>query len=200
MTPVKVDAMKITPKSISLSSSAAPFAIRAERAGDVAARETLLDACFGSNRHLRTCQRLRDGRMPSHGLAFTATHRGALIGTVRLWDADAGGCRALVLRPLAVDPHSRALGVGAALMRHALGKAKRLGHGAVVLLGDAPYYARFGFSAELAAKLALPGPFERERLLGLEFTQGALGGANGLIVATGAWSEAMLAAPARAAA
>ena len=178
---------------------AAPFAIRAERAGDVPAREALLDACFGTNRNLRTCQRLRDGRSPAKGLAFTATHRGALIGTVRLWNADAGGCRALVLGPLAVDPQSRSLGVGAALMRHALGEAKRLGHAAIVLLGDAPYYARFGFSAELAAKLALPGPFERARLLALELTPGVLDGAAGLIVATGA-PKADLRMSARAAA
>ena len=57
---------------IALSPKAAPFAIRAERASDVAAREALLDACFGDNRHLRTCQRLRDGRAPAEGLAFSA--------------------------------------------------------------------------------------------------------------------------------
>jgi len=174
----------------------APFAIRPERAGDIAAREALLDVCFGSNRNLRTCQRLRDGRTPAQGLAFTATHRDALIGTLRLWDANAGGRHALVLGPLAVAPQSRSLGVGAALMRHALNEAKRLGHGAVVLLGDAPYYERFGFSAEVAAKLALPGPFERERLLGLELTPGALDGADGLIVATGAMASAALRAAA----
>ena len=128
------------------TAEAAPFAIRAERASDAAPRETLLDACFGVNRSLRTCQRLRDGREPAEGLAFSAVRQGRLIGTVRLWHVEAGGVPALVLGPLAVDSSCRGLGVGAALVNHALAAAQRLGHGAVILLGDAPYYIRFGFS------------------------------------------------------
>src|SRR3954469_12328058 len=104
--------------TIALSSDAAPFAIRAERALDVVAREALLDACFGENRHLRTCQRLRDGRVPAEGLAFAAVLDGCLIGTLRLWHVSAGGCPALVLGPLAVEATSRKLGVGTALMVH----------------------------------------------------------------------------------
>ena len=183
--------MKIMPKTISLFPNAVAFAIRAEQARDVAAREALLDACFGANRHLRTCQRLRDGRTPAKGLAFTATKADRVIGTLRLWNADAGDVPALVLGPLAVDEDSRALGVGGALMRHAIAAARAQGHRAIVLLGDAPYYARFGFSADKAATLALPGPFERARLLGLELQTGALAAAKGLIVATGARIPAM---------
>jgi predicted N-acetyltransferase YhbS len=168
-----------------LASNAAPFAIRSERASDVAAREALLDACFGENRHLRTCQRLRDGRAPAAGLALSAVREGKLVGTVRLWHVSAGGRTALVLGPLAVDPACRALGIGAALMHKALAAALARGHAAVILLGDAPYYARFGFSADKTGELSLPGSFERERLLGLEFTEGALDGAWGMIVPTG---------------
>lgn len=164
---------------------AAPFAIRAEQASDAAAREALLDVCFGANRQARTCQRLRDGRAPADGFAFSAVHDGRLVGTVRLWHVSAGGVPTLVLGPLAVDPSGRALGIGAALMVHALDQAKAAGHGAVILLGDAPYYARFGFTPDKMAELALPGPFERERLLGLELRAGALDGACGLIVPTG---------------
>jgi predicted N-acetyltransferase YhbS len=168
-----------------LLSDAAPFAIRAERASDVAAREALLDASFGGNRHARTCQRLREGRAPAEGLAFTAVHQGRLVGTVRLWHVSAGGIPALVLGPLAVDSSCRKLGIGAALMKHALAVAKQRGHGAVILLGDAPYYARFGFSPLKMGELALPGPFERDRLLGLELREGALDGAWGMIAPTG---------------
>ncbi|MGB3504443.1 MAG: N-acetyltransferase, partial [Xanthobacteraceae bacterium] len=64
-----------------LSPDAAPFAIRAERTSDVRAREALLDASFGEGRHARTCQRLRDGRVPAEGLAFTAEHDGRVVGT-----------------------------------------------------------------------------------------------------------------------
>jgi len=174
---------------IALDPDAAPFAIRAERASDVVAREALLDACFGENRHLRTCQRLRDGRAPAEGLALSVRQgrlQGRLVGTLRLWHVSAGGVRALMLGPLAVDPSCREIGVGAALMRHALAAAKARGHGAVVLLGDAPYYARFGFSGLKTGELSLPGPFERDRLLGLELREGALDGAWGMIAPAGA--------------
>ena len=137
-----------TLRNSSLSPNAAPFAIRAERASDLVAREALLDACFGANRHARICQRLRDGRAPAEGLAFSAVRQGRLIGTVRLWYVSAGGVPAVVLGPLAVDGICRGLGVGAALMDRALAVARQRGHGAVILLGDAPYYARFGFSAQ----------------------------------------------------
>jgi predicted N-acetyltransferase YhbS len=163
----------------------APFAIRRERASDVAAREQLLDLCFGENRFARTCQRIRDGRLPAEGLAFTAVRHGRLVGTLRLWHVAAGGRASLMLGPLAVDPKLRSLGIGAALMRHAIVVAAALGYESIVLLGDAPYYERFGFSAEAAKDLVLPGPFERERMLGLELRAGALAGATGMILPTG---------------
>ncbi|SIN84414.1 Predicted N-acetyltransferase YhbS [Bradyrhizobium erythrophlei] len=177
-------ALRNTP--ITLIPDAAPFAIRAERASDVVAREALLDACFGDNRHTRTCQRLRDGRAPAEGLALSVVRQGRLVGTVRLWHVSAGGKPALMLGPLAVDGTCRGLGIGAALMDHALAVARARGHGAVILLGDAPYYARFGFTAGKTGALSLPGPFERDRLLGLELREGALDGAWGMIAPTGA--------------
>jgi predicted N-acetyltransferase YhbS len=186
---------------VALTPDAVPVAIRRERASDVAARETLLDACFGANRQQRTCQRLRDGRAPAESLAFSAVRQDLqkdlqqdrLVGTLRLWHVSVGGVPALVLGPLAVDPCCRELGVGAALMRHALAAAKAAGHGAVILLGDAPYYARFGFSALKTGELSLPGPFERDRLLALELRDGALDGASGTITPTGALASETLA-------
>jgi predicted N-acetyltransferase YhbS len=175
--------------SVALTSEAAPFAIRAERASDVVAREALLDACFGVNRHTRTCQRLRDERAPAEGLALSAVRQGRLVGTLRLWHVSVGGVPALVLGPLAVDPSCREFGLGAALMNRALAAAKQLGHGAVILLGDAPYYARFGFSGLKTGEVSLPGPFERDRLLGLELREGALDGARGMIASTGALAD-----------
>jgi len=176
-------ALRKTP--VAFISEAARFAIRSERASDVIAREALLDASFGVNRQMRTCQRLRDGQAPAQGLAFSAVRDGRLIATVRLWHVSAGGVPALVLGPLAVDPSCRKLGIGKALVQRALAAAKARGHGAVLLLGDAPYYTRFGFSARKAGELRLPGPFERDRLLGLELREGALDGASGMIVPTG---------------
>jgi predicted N-acetyltransferase YhbS len=179
-------AVRTTP--IALTPDAAPFVIRAERGSDVVAREALLDACFGANRHTRTCQRLRDRRAPAEGLALSAVRQPGqdrLVGTLRLWHVSAGGVAALVLGPLAVDPDCRDLGIGAELMNHALAAAKARGHGAVILLGDAPYYGRFGFSARQTGGLSLPGPFERDRLLALELRAGALDGAAGMIAPSG---------------
>src|SRR5260370_40660559 len=102
---------------------AAPCTIRAERASDAAGREALLDACFGEDRDARTCQRLRAGRAPGEGLAFSAMRQGLVIGTIRLWHVSAGGVAALVLGPLAADPSCRTLGIGQALMNHALAAA-----------------------------------------------------------------------------
>ena len=170
--------------TVATISGAAPFVVRSERASYVVAREALLDASFGDNRHLRTCQRLRDGQAPAEGLALSAVSQGRLVGTVRLWHVSAGGVPALTLGPLAVDPSCRKLGIGRALVQRALAAAKARGHGAVLLLGDAPYYARFGFSALKTGELRLPGPFEPDRLLGLELREGALDGAWGMIVPT----------------
>ena len=71
-------ALRKTP--VALLSDAAPFVIRSERASDVAARETLLDACFGANRHARTCQRLRDGRAPAENLALSVVRQAGWSG------------------------------------------------------------------------------------------------------------------------
>ena len=171
-----------------LTSLSPAFRGRDERAADVVAREHLLDAAFGPARFAKTCERLREGRLPAEGLALVAEDTaGRLIGTVRLWHVEAGeAVPALMLGPIAVDAEARSLGLGGALMRVAIDRARRLGHRAVVLVGDAPYYARFGFSADLPTRLDLPGPVERERFLALELTDGALADARGVVVATGA--------------
>src|SRR4051794_41967013 len=69
----------------------APFAILGERVSDVVAREALLDACFGEGRHMRTCQRLRDGRAPAEGFALSAGRGGGLVGGLRVWGGRARG-------------------------------------------------------------------------------------------------------------
>ncbi len=160
--------------------------IRKEAFTDIEAREALLDRVWGAARFQKTAERLREGRDPAEGLSLIAEDDDHLVGTVRLWHVSAGPSRpALLLGPLAVDAAWRGCGVGAALMRRALGVAERRGHAAVLLVGDAPYYERFGFSAEKTGALWLPGPFERQRLLGCELDAGALDGARGLIGAMG---------------
>jgi len=164
------------------------LAIVAETPADVAAREALLDRAMGPKRKTKSSEKLRRGRRPSEGLAFVARDAsGAIVGTVRLWDVrlGEGGRSALLLGPLAVDPALKNAGIGSALMRHAVAEAARLGHAAILLVGDAPYYGRFGFSAAKTGALAMPGPYERHRLLALELVEGALAGARGTLKAAG---------------
>lgn len=162
--------------------------VGAEQAADAAAREALLDRAMGTKRKRKSSEKLRRGRKPSEGLAFVARDAtGCIAGTVRLWDVTLGegGANALALGPLAVDPTLKGGGVGSALMRHAIAEAQRLGHKAILLVGDASYYARFGFSAEKTGSLAMPGPYERHRFLALELMAGALDGERGTLKAAG---------------
>lgn len=159
--------------------------IRQEIPSDVGPREALLDKAFGRNRLRKTSERLREGRLPAEGLAFTSTDaKGRVIGTIRLWDVIAGSAgQSLLLGPLAVDCSHQGRGIGAALMDHAISEAKRIGHESILLVGDAPYYARFGFAVEHTRSLHLPGPVVRERFLGVELQLEALDGAEGLVMA-----------------
>jgi predicted N-acetyltransferase YhbS len=165
--------------------------IREEVVSDIPAREALLDLCLGERRTAKSSERLREGRLPADGLALVAERDGAIVATVRLWHVEAGVKPALLLGPLAVAPGMQGEGVGKAMMREALWRAACRGHGAVLLVGDAPYYERFGFSGDLTRDLAMPGPVERERFLGLELRDGALAGAEGVLVATGCTDEAV---------
>lgn len=160
--------------------------IRPERLTDVAARERVLDAAYGAQRFTKPSAKIREGRIPAEGLALVAIQRGQVVGTVRLWHVSAGPDRpALLLGPLAVAPEAQGRGIGGALVRRALRDARRRGHRAVLLVGDAAYYGRFGFSAQATSGLRMPGPHDPERLLAVELVPGALTGARGLVTARG---------------
>ena len=160
--------------------------VREEKFADINAREALLDEAYGAERFVKASERLREGRLPADGLSLVATDHGRLVGTVRLWNVAAGpGRAALLLGPLAVHPQHRNRGIGTALMQRAIARARLAGHGAVLLVGDASYYGRFGFDAALTGDLWMPGRCARDRLLGLELKAGALAGARGLIGAAG---------------
>ncbi|MCB9993206.1 MAG: N-acetyltransferase [Hyphomicrobiaceae bacterium] len=173
------------------------FEIVDEALHHVAARENLLDRTMGEIRFRRSSERIREGRIPAEGLARIAvSEEGSVLGTVRLWDASASGLRdAVMLGPLAVEPEFNGQGIGAALMRDAIGRAGVLGKTAIVLVGDADYYRRFGFSAHAARRMAMPGPFERHRMLALELQNGALDRAHGTLKATGRRLEIVEALP-----
>ncbi|MFL0693158.1 MAG: GNAT family N-acetyltransferase [Agrobacterium tumefaciens] len=175
-----------------LFAPAPAFVIDHETPADVVAREALLDRTMGRDRRKKSSEKIRRGRVPAEGLALVARDAaGHVIGTVRLWNIEAGvsregqGVEALLLGPLAVDCAHEGKGIGAALMRAALLEARKRGHGAVLLVGDAPYYERFGFFADKTQHLVMPGPFARDRFLALELVHGWLEGAAGMVVASG---------------
>ena len=160
--------------------------IRHERSTDIPTRERLLDAALGPARFAKPSERVREGRLAADGLSFVAIENGRIVGTVRLWNVNAGlGRAALLLGPLAVAADARNRGIGTMLMQRALREARACKHGAVLLVGDAPYYGRFGFSTDKTGALRLAGPYEQHRLLGLELKRGALDGARGVIRASG---------------
>src|ERR1700677_4812815 len=138
--------------------------IREEKIADGVAREALLDEAYGVARFAKTSERLREGRLPADGLSLVAIDHGRFVGTVRLWNVAAGpGRDALLLGPLAVHPQHRNRGIGTTLMRRAIARARLAGHGAVLLVGDAPYYSRFGFSAAPTRDLWMPGRLDGAR-------------------------------------
>ena len=127
------------------------FTIDAENPGDVVARENLLDRAMGPNRRRKSSEALRRGRVPAEGLALVARDpHGHVIGTVRLWNIEAGVNRdgtpvdALLLGPLAVDAAHEGKGIGGALMRAAIGEAKSRGHSAILLVNGVQCRARTG--------------------------------------------------------
>ena len=145
------------------------ISIRTERPADVAAREALLDVAFGPVRFDQAVRAPARGRLPAAALSFVA-HRAAAASSAPCGcgtsSAGAAGRRCCSARSPS-HPDCRGRGIGAALMRRALARRRRgAATRAVLLVGDAAYYGRFGFSAEKTGALRLPGPYEPERLLG----------------------------------
>lgn len=164
--------------------SSKPFKIRSQKPGEQPEIEALLDAAFGLDRRAKASYRLREGEKPVPGLSFVATDEtGRLVGTISFWDIFLGdsGTKALLLGPLAVLPGFQASGIGQALMTRGIDEARIKGHKIILLVGDAPYYARVGFQKVPAGRLVMPGPTDPQRLLFLELEKDAFSGASGLV-------------------
>ncbi|HZH11353.1 MAG TPA: N-acetyltransferase [Microvirga sp.] len=156
--------------------------IRSEQPIDAEAIERLHERAFGPGRFARTASRLREGAGHILDLSFTAMVGTLLVGSVRLTPVMAGEVPALMLGPLTVEPAFENRGIGAALMRRSLEAAKAKGHRLVLLVGDEPYYVRFGFRRVPPQQLQLPGPVNPMRFLALELEEGALGDAKGIVM------------------
>lgn len=150
-----------------------------EQPDDLAAIERLHDRAFGPGRYARSAYRLREGVPPVAGLSFVARAGTLLVGSNRMSPIAIGGAPALMLGPLVVDPAFRSRGVGRALIAASVDAAAAAGHGLVMLVGDAPYYTRMGFSPVPEGRVTLPGPVDPARLLWLSLGEGAADGVSG---------------------
>ncbi len=142
--------------------------------------EALYDLCFAPGRTALSSYRLRDGVPPIAPLCFTARDRdGILGGCIRNWPVMVGERLAVLLGPVAVHPTRQGEGLGAMMMRKCLNRAHDLGWARVLLVGDAPYYRRFGFSR--LPDVVMPPPTNPDRVLGHALSPGAWVGVRGQV-------------------
>lgn len=161
------------------------YIIEDTEASDLPQIEHLLDLSFGIDRRTKTSYRLREGNTAVPGLSMVIRDlEVGVAGTISFWPLSIGekGSPALLLGPLAVHPERQNLGIGIALMREGLKRAKALGHRLVILVGDEPYYARVGFHKLPRDLLAMPGPNNPDRFLYLELVPHALDGVSGMVL------------------
>ncbi len=158
--------------------------VRPEKAKDRDAIEGLLDAAFGAGRHSKTAYRFRENVDPVPELSFVVDcgENSPLAATIRYWpillpDDSAS----LLLGPIAVDPKRQQEGIGVGLMNFSMNQARALGYNNLILVGDAPYYARFGFGRACMAGLDLGGPVDTARFLGLEWVAESLSKQQGVL-------------------
>lgn len=147
-----------------------------------AAVEKMVADAFGPDRFAKTVYRLRDDVAPIASLSFVMLDGEEVVGTLRFWPILIGGATpALLLGPLVAAADRQGQGIGTRLMEEGLARAAAEGHGIVVLVGDEPYYCRFGFTRALARRLKLPGWVDKKRFLARELVAGAMAGIHGLI-------------------
>ncbi len=140
--------------------------------------EALYDLCFAPGREALSSYRLRDGVDPVADLCLVARDEGGIIGgAIRYWPVQVGGARVLLLGPVAVHPTRQGEGLGGVLIRQSLDKAQALGWERALLVGDEPYYKRFGFLR--IDGVVMPPPTNPERVLARELVAGAWDGVRG---------------------
>lgn len=140
--------------------------------------EALYDLCFAPGREALSSYRLRDAIPPVAGLSRVARDRdGILAGAIRFWPVRVDQKPVLLLGPIAVHPTRQGEGLGGALIRDALEAARSSGWDRVMLVGDAPYYERFGF--QRLDGVSMPPPTNPARVLGLELRENAWAGITG---------------------
>jgi len=135
--------------------------------------EALLDRAFGPGRFVKSSERVREFAEFAPELSVCAWREGRLLGVVRQWLVRVGEVPLVFLGPLAVDHDQRSAGVGGLLVERACEAARAAGETGVLLVGDGPYFARFGFAADLARHARMPGPVDQRRVLARLFGDAA---------------------------
>ena len=141
--------------------------------------EALMDLCFAPGRTALSSYRLRDEVAPVRDLCLLLRESGTIRAAIRYWPVRVGGQSVLLLGPIAVHPTAQGEGLGGWLMRESLHRAAEMGWARVMLVGDLPYYGRFGFRK--LEGVEMPPPTNPERVLGLELEPGAWQGVAGLV-------------------
>ena len=142
--------------------------------------EALYDLCFAPGRTALSSYRLRDGVETVAALCGVLRDaEGVLAAAIRYWPVEAGGQDTLLLGPVAVHPTRQGEGLGGLLINESLAEARRLGWERVMLVGDAPYYGRFGFKK--LDGVVMPPPTNPDRVLGLALKRGAWDGVTGRV-------------------
>jgi predicted N-acetyltransferase YhbS len=156
-----------------------------ETPADLPVVEKLAERAFGPGRFARSAYRLREGVEPDYRLSFVARVATLVVGANRMTPIRLGAAPALLLGPLIVDPAFHSRGIGAALVEASLSEATAAGHRLVFLVGDYPYYRRFGFARTPQGRLSMPGPVDPSRMLIRELAPGAFEGVCGAVTKAG---------------
>lgn len=156
--------------------------VRPVAPSDLPAITELHDRVFGPGAYARSAYRVRESAPPYSRFCRTSRLGDRLLAAIRLTEITIGGAPgALLLGPLAVDPSVAGQGYGKALVAATLDAARAAGIRLVVLVGNMPYYGRFGFAPVPPGQIVLPGPVDPARILAVELVPGALSGYRGLI-------------------
>ena len=141
------------------------YRIEQEGPEDRAEVEALFDTCFAPGREALSSYRLRDDVPAVTSLCrVVRDDLNIVAGALRFWPVRVGPADALLLGPIAVHPTRQGEGLGALLMEEGLESAAQERWQRILLVGDAPYYARFGFVR--LRGVDMPPPTNPDRVLG----------------------------------
>ena len=155
------------------------FELTPETGDDWWEAEALFDLCFAPGREALSSYRLREGVAPVAELCLVAREEGVIAGAIRHWPVRVRDHCCLLLGPVAVHPTHQGEGLGGFLILQALERARELGWQRVMLVGDAPYYGRFGFHRLTGVEM--PPPTNPARVLGAALTPGAWDAVTGAV-------------------